>query len=80
MNGTHSFSIRTSPSTSASKIATIYDTDTRVPCSTRTCIREDNGGSYKCWSGGPSGKDWYKVKWGGKTGWVAARCVEVGRI
>src|SRR4051812_12144712 len=76
----HDFSIRTSASTSASKISTIKDPDTRVPCGGERCTRNADGGHYTCWSGGPSGDDWFKVHWAGKTGWVAARCVEVGRI
>lgn len=76
----HDFTIRTSASTSASKISTIKDPDTRVPCGGERCTRNNDGGSYTCWSGGPSGNDWYKVHWAGKTGWVAAWCVEVGRI
>ncbi|CAL9474287.1 hypothetical protein [Streptomyces sp. NPDC093808] len=76
----HDFSIRASASTSASKIATIKDPDTKVPCGASRCTRNNNGGKYTCWSGGPTGNDWLKVRWAGKTGWVAAMCVEVGRI
>lgn len=76
----HAFSIRTSPSTTASRIATISNPDTRVPCTTTNCTRDNSGGSYTCWSGGPHDNDWLKVRWAGRTGWVAALCVEVGRI
>ncbi|GAA4316283.1 hypothetical protein GCM10023086_38560 [Streptomyces venetus] len=76
----HDFTIRTSASVSASKIATIKDPDTRVPCGGERCTRNNNGGNYTCWSGGPSDNDWLKVHWAGRTGWVAAMCVEAGRI
>ncbi|MFF4574050.1 hypothetical protein [Streptomyces sp. NPDC001410] len=76
----HYFNIHNSPSTSSSIQQTITDPNARVPCLTISCNRQNNGGSYKCWSGGPSDNDWYKVKWRGKTGWVAAMCVEVGRV
>ncbi|MEV0172895.1 hypothetical protein AB0I00_17470 [Streptomyces sp. NPDC050803] len=80
MKGNHPFTIRASASTSASKIATVTSTSTRVPCTTTPCTRNNNGGAYTCWSGGPSDNDWVKVSWGGRTGWVAIMCVEGGRI
>lgn len=80
MKSGHYFNIRASASTSSATVHTITDPKARVPCTTTGCTRNSNGGSYKCWSGGPSGNDWLKVKWDGKTGWVAAACVEVGRI
>ncbi|MFJ6542438.1 hypothetical protein ACWDO7_27875 [Streptomyces sp. NPDC003656] len=80
MTGGHSFNIRSSASTSSSVVQTITDPDTKVPCTTNPCTRDNDGGSYTCWSGGPSGNDWVKVTWGGKTGWVAILCVEGGRI
>ncbi|MGX1973796.1 hypothetical protein [Streptomyces kronopolitis] len=43
-------------------------------------MRNSSGGSYTCWRGGPSDNDWLKVTWGGRSGWVAAACVEGGRI
>ncbi len=78
----HSFTIRTKPSTSASVITVISNPSVNVPCTTHDapCTRENNGGSYTCWSGGPHDNDWFKVRWGQKTGWVAAMCVDVGRI
>ncbi|MCJ0873703.1 MULTISPECIES: hypothetical protein [unclassified Streptomyces] len=80
MNGSHSFNIRTSASTSGSLIATVSNTSTRVPCTTTPCTRNNEGGSYSCWSGGPSGNDWVKVNYNGRIGWVAIYCVEAGRI
>ncbi|MFE0330651.1 hypothetical protein ACWEWI_14335 [Streptomyces sp. NPDC003753] len=80
MNDGHYFNIRSSASTSSTIVQTITDPDARVPCTTTPCTRENNGGSYTCWSGGPSGNDWVKVRWNGRTGWVAILCVEAGRI
>ncbi|MEU1080579.1 hypothetical protein ABZ368_10060 [Streptomyces sp. NPDC005908] len=78
--GGHDFSIRAGASTSAAKIATVKDPDTKVPCGASRCTRNNNSGKYTCWSGGSTDNDWLKVRWVGKTGWVAALCVEVGRI
>ncbi|MFJ2888779.1 hypothetical protein ACIO53_22315 [Streptomyces sp. NPDC087305] len=80
MTDGHSFKIRSSASTSSTVLYSITDSGTRVPCTTTPCTRDNSGGSYTCWSGGPSGNDWVKVSWGGKTGWVAILCVEGGRI
>ncbi len=76
----HDFTIRAAASTSASKIATVKDPKTKVPCGASRCTRNNNGGKYTCWSGGPTDNDWLKVRWAGKTGWVAALCVDVGRL
>ncbi|MEU2601301.1 hypothetical protein ABZ669_29955 [Streptomyces hirsutus] len=76
----HAFTIRASASTSSAALYTIRNVNSRIPCTTTACTRNNDGGSYKCWSGGPADNDWLKVKWGGKTGWVAAMCVNVGRI
>ncbi|MFD5584513.1 hypothetical protein [Streptomyces sp. NPDC127063] len=80
MKDGHSFTMRASASTSSANLHTFTDPKVRVPCTTTPCTRNNNGGSYKCWTGGPSDNDWLKVTWGGRTGWVAAACVEVGRI
>ncbi|MEV5384281.1 hypothetical protein [Streptomyces sp. NPDC052721] len=80
MKDGHYFSIRKTASTSSAVVHSVTDPDARIPCTTTPCTRENDGGSYKCWSGGPSGNDWVKVKWDGKTGWVAVLCVEGGRI
>ncbi|MEU1511872.1 hypothetical protein ABZ490_06880 [Streptomyces sp. NPDC005811] len=80
MTDGHRFTIRAGASTTSTAIATIGDPDTRVPCTTTPCTRNNSGGSYTCWSGGPSDNDWVKVTWSGRTGWVAIRCVEAGRI
>ncbi|MCM2514102.1 hypothetical protein NC658_12640 [Streptomyces griseoincarnatus] len=76
----HDFTIRAAASTSASKIATVKDPKPKVPCGAARCTRNNNGGKYTCWSGGPTDNDWLKVRWAGKTGWVAALCVDVGRL
>ncbi|MER5933836.1 hypothetical protein [Streptomyces sp. NPDC002054] len=80
MNGNHPFNIRASASTSGAKIATISNPNTKVACTAMPCNRNYDGGSYSCWSGGPSGNDWVKVTYGGRIGWVAIYCVEAGRI
>ncbi|WP_028802886.1 hypothetical protein [Streptomyces sp. 142MFCol3.1] len=80
MRDGHAFTIRTSASTTAAKIVTVTSPDTRVPCTTTPCTRNNSGGSYTCWSGGPRDNDWVKVRWAGRTGWVAIMCVEGGRI
>ncbi|WP_159056498.1 hypothetical protein [Streptomyces yokosukanensis] len=83
MKGSHPFTIRAQASASSAKIATITDRNVQVPCLTAgggDCIRQEPGGSYRCWSGGPSGNAWLKVRWAGKNGWVADACVDVGRI
>jgi hypothetical protein len=76
----HAFTIRTAASTSAAKIGPITDPKIKVSCTTTPCTRNNSGGSYTCWNGGPSDNDWVKVRWAGETGWVAVLCVEVGRI
>jgi hypothetical protein len=80
MKDGHYFKIRSSASTSSTSLHTITDSRTRVPCTTTPCTRNNSGGSYTCWSGGPAGNDWVKVRWDGITGWVAVLCVEGGRI
>ncbi|MBP2052527.1 hypothetical protein J2Z21_005514 [Streptomyces griseochromogenes] len=80
MSDGHYFSIRSAPSTSSTILHTVTDPRARIPCTTTPCTRQNNGGSYKCWAGGPSDNDWVKVKADGKTGWVAILCVEGGRI
>lgn len=64
----HDFNIRTAASTSAAKIVTIKDPDTRVPCGASRCTRNNNGGTYTCWSGGPTDNDWLKVRWAARPG------------
>ncbi|MFJ6603045.1 MULTISPECIES: hypothetical protein [Streptomyces] len=76
----HSFTIRAAASTSSAKLATIGDSGAKVACTHTPCVRNNSGGSYTCWHGGPSDNDWLKVVWGNRSGWVAAACVEGGRI
>ncbi len=72
----HAFTIRTGTSTGAASIAQVRSG--AVPCTQARCVQKV-AGSYTCWKGGPSGKEWLQVKWGTKTGWVARFCVEVVR-
>lgn len=76
----HSFTIRADASTSSAKLATISNPGTKIACTHTPCVRNSSGGSYTCWRGGPSDNDWLKVVWGNRSGWVAAACVEGGRI
>lgn len=76
----HSFTIRAGASTSSAKLATISNPGTKIACTHTPCVRNSSGGSYTCWRGGPSDNDWLKVVWGNRSGWVAAACVEGGRI
>lgn len=80
MKDGHGFTVRSTTSTSSRVVHTVTDPHFRVPCTTTPCTRENDGGSYRCWNGGPSGNDWVKVKIDGTTGWVAVLCVEGGRI
>jgi hypothetical protein len=72
----HAFSIRSGTNTGTTKLGTV--TTGGIPCTSDRCERQ-TGGSYSCWPGGPSGDEWFHVKWNGTTGWVAVSCVEVGR-
>ena len=77
--GGHDFVVRSSTSTGASVITRVLGSDRRgVPCTKDRCVVQ-KGGSYKCWAGGPSGNEWFLVRVGKKTGYVARWCVEVGR-
>jgi hypothetical protein len=73
----HDFTIRSSTSTSSTKIGAVSDPGW-LYCYYSGC-GVTAGGSYKCWSGGPSGSDWVAVEFQGKKRWVAYKCVGLGR-
>ncbi|MBO0917282.1 hypothetical protein [Streptomyces laculatispora] len=73
----HTATVRASRSTGAAKTGTV--TSAGRKCSEDLC-QAYSGGSYTCWSGGPSGNSWIGVLDSkNRLGWVAAKCVGVSR-
>ncbi|PWI45853.1 hypothetical protein [Streptomyces sp. ICBB 8177] len=73
----HAANLRDAASTSGRVVVTI-PAGGKVLCWKSNCGYAP-GGSYKCWSGGPSGNEWTAVNYKGKDLWVATRCVGVGQ-
>lgn len=76
--GTHSVNVRSSTSTGSTKVDTIGSCGTRK-CYYETCDKI-TGGSYTCWSGGPSGNTWVTLNIGGTKRYVAHECVFLGGL
>ncbi len=75
----HTATVRAATNTGSAKLDTIPDLQGRQ-CVSNTCATK-TGGSYTCWSGGPSGKTWVAVLTkNGRLGYVAAKCVTFGRF
>lgn len=74
----HAVNVRDEATTSSAKIGSIPAADS-WPCFTSSGCYTKAGGSYTCWSGGPSGNRWVKVAWGDFYGWVPQSCVRIGR-
>ncbi|TWG04753.1 hypothetical protein FHX80_113224 [Streptomyces brevispora] len=73
----HTATVRASRSTGAAKVGTV--TSSGRKCAENLC-QAYSGGSYTCWSGGPSGNSWIGVlDSSNRVGWVAAKCVGVSR-
>ncbi|WP_143060257.1 hypothetical protein [Streptomyces sp. TLI_105] len=51
-----------------------------VPCWTATCTGRVTGGYYKCAHETETYNTWTPLNYKGRKGWVADRCVTLGRI
>jgi hypothetical protein len=78
--GSHAVTVRDARSTTSTKVGTIKAHDS-LGCVGDTSCTIKTGGSYTCWSGGPSGNTWVHVLWGDTyPAWVARECVSIGRV
>ncbi|MFI1660299.1 hypothetical protein ACH4ZU_36095 [Streptomyces sp. NPDC020472] len=78
------WNVRASTSTTSTVLVRVHALGTgspdRIPCYTSTCGGRVTGGSYKCSSAGATYNTWTPVNYNGRKGWVADRCVTLGRI
>lgn len=75
----HTATVRADTSTSSAKLDTIPGDEGRQ-CVSESCVTK-TGGSYTCWTGGPSGRTWVAVLTkNGRLGYVAAKCVTFQRF
>ncbi|MFF2374900.1 hypothetical protein ACFVUW_11010 [Streptomyces xiamenensis] len=75
----HPFNVRSGPGTNYSLIETVYSGYRR--CAVDDCGETRVGTSYTCWTGGPAGNIWLPVVTANSTtGWVAQKCVALGRV
>ncbi len=77
----HSANVRAQASTGSERIDTMVWRDGGRRCYQSECTSVP-GGSYTCWSGGPTGNRWIAVynKTRTRVGWIAQRCAMFERI
>lgn len=78
------WNVRASTSTTSTVLVRVHALGTgspdKIPCYTSTCGGQVTGGFYKCGSGGGTYNTWTPLNYNGRKGWVADRCVTLGRI
>ncbi|SEC84846.1 hypothetical protein SAMN05428939_3442 [Streptomyces sp. TLI_105] len=77
--GNVSWNVRASASTDSTVLARISPSGS-VPCWTATCTGRVTGGYYKCAHETETYNTWTPLNYKGRKGWVADRCVTLGRI